>query len=299
MKTERKEGQDDKPPTPPRLALCSARKGYITGTVLTKWPNWHIWRGCRRRKHCACWQLWETDHKSLWISKETIFCPFLRIGVVTACKRRGLLKQLDLSDEDGPIAPLSTIILISLNDLVRQWDRPEETADGKGKRFVETVRERYIYVPITSCNGTFRLQKVKKQRERWKTKARKGKDEKEDKTLKREKSPHLGGFLGHFYYKTGEIENLTIFWPTDWGCGHTYIYIYIYAVVLLSGPSLAFWGVIIWAKFAFYKTLFVKNTIKIGVSALFFWKKNWRAQIWGVIIWAKLVIFKMQSTWPK
>ena len=42
-------------------------------------------------------------------------------------------------------------------------------------------------------------------------------------------------------------------------------------VVLLSGPSLAFWGVIIWAKFVFYKTLFVKNTIKIGVSAPF-WK---------------------------
>ena len=78
-----------------------------------------------------------------------------------------------------------------------------------------------------------------------------------------------------------------------------HIYIYIYAVVLLSGPSLAFWGVIIWAKFVFYKTLFVKNTIKIGVSALFFLKKKLRAQIWGVIIWAKLVIFKMQSTWPK
>ena len=44
-------------------------------------------------------------------------------------------------------------------------------------------------------------------------------------------------------------------------------------MVLLSGPRLAFWGVIIWAEFAFYKTLFVKNTIKIGVSALF-WNKN-------------------------
>ena len=52
-----------------------------------------------------------------------------------------------------------------------------------------------------------------------------------------------------------------------------YIYIYMHAVVLLSGPSLAFWGVIIWAKFAFYETLFIKNTIKIGVSALFL-KKN-------------------------
>ena len=50
--------------------------------------------------------------------------------------------------------------------------------------------------------------------------------------------------------------------------------IYIYAVVLLSGPSLAFWGVIIWAKFVFYKTLFVKKHYKIGVSALCFLKKN-------------------------
>ena len=43
---------------------------------------------------------------------------------------------------------------------------------------------------------------------------------------------------------------------------HVCVYIYIYAVVLLSGPSLAFWGVIIWAKFAFYKTLFVKKHYK-------------------------------------
>ena len=44
-----------------------------------------------------------------------------------------------------------------------------------------------------------------------------------------------------------------------------YIYIYIYvniAVVLLSGPSVAFWGVIIWAKFVCYKTMFVENVIK-------------------------------------
>ena len=40
---------------------------------------------------------------------------------------------------------------------------------------------------------------------------------------------------------------------------YVYIYIYIYVVMLLSGPSLAFWGVIIWAKFVFYKTLFVKK----------------------------------------
>ena len=51
--------------------------------------------------------------------------------------------------------------------------------------------------------------------------------------------------------------------------------LYIYAVVLLSGPSLAFWGVIIWAKFVFYKTLFVKKHYKNrGFSTFFFWKKN-------------------------
>ena len=78
------------------------------------------------------------------------------------------------------------------------------------------------------------------------------------------------------------------------------LYIYIYMLwcyylgqvwpfeVLLSGPSLLI-----------TKHCLSKNTIKIGVSALFFCKKKLRAQIWGVIIWAKLVIFKMQSTWPK
>ena len=39
--------------------------------------------------------------------------------------------------------------------------------------------------------------------------------------------------------KLGPVNNFT-----------AYIYIY---VVLLSGPSLAFWGVIIWAKYAFTK----------------------------------------------
>ena len=51
-------------------------------------------------------------------------------------------------------------------------------------------------------------------------------------------------------------------------------YIYIYAVKLLSGPSLGFSKVIIWAKFVFFKTLLAQNTIKIGVSALFVWKKK-------------------------
>ena len=87
----------------------------------------------------------------------------------------------------------------------------------------------------------------------------------------------------------------------------TYIYIYsrsyIYmgtAVVLLSGPSLAFWRVIIWAKFVFLQnTVCQKKHYKIEVSAPFFFEKKLCAQIWGVIIWAKLAIFKLQSTWPR
>ena len=46
--------------------------------------------------------------------------------------------------------------------------------------------------------------------------------------------------------------------------------IYIYAVELLSGPSLALLEVIIWSKFVFSKTPIAKKHYKIGVSALFF-----------------------------
>ena len=55
---------------------------------------------------------------------------------------------------------------------------------------------------------------------------------------------------------------------------HIYIYIYACAVVLLYGPSLAFWGVIIWAKFAFYKTLFVKKHYKNRGFSTFLLTKN-------------------------
>ena len=55
---------------------------------------------------------------------------------------------------------------------------------------------------------------------------------------------------------------------------YIYIYIYIYAVELLSGPSLGFLKVIVWSKFVFYKRqIDKKNTIKIGVSTLFFENK--------------------------
>ena len=76
-----------------------------------------------------------------------------------------------------------------------------------------------------------------------------------------------------------------------------YIYIYISC------------RVIIWAKFrvfqsyylgqvCFVKTLFAKNTIKIGVSA-FFSEKKVCTKISTVIIWAKLAIFMLQQTWPR
>ena len=40
-----------------------------------------------------------------------------------------------------------------------------------------------------------------------------------------------------------------------------YIYIYMHAVEWLCGPSLAIWGVIIWAKFVFQHCLW-KDTLK-------------------------------------
>ena len=47
--------------------------------------------------------------------------------------------------------------------------------------------------------ATFRLQNVKKRRERQKTKAREGEDEKEDETLKHGKPHIMRGFLGHTF----------------------------------------------------------------------------------------------------
>ena len=73
----------------------------------------------------------------------------------------------------------------------------------------------------------------------------------------------------------------------------------MHAVVLLSGPSLAFWGVIIWAKFVFLQNTVCQKHYKIRGFSTFFFEKKLRAQIRGVIIWAKLAIFKLQSTWPR
>ena len=56
-----------------------------------------------------------------------------------------------------------------------------------------------------------------------------------------------------------------------------FIYIYIYIYMLWSyylGHAWGFLMVINWATFVFLKTLFVKNTIKIGVSADLFSKKE-------------------------
>ena len=52
----------------------------------------------------------------------------------------------------------------------------------------------------------FRFENVKKQRERRKTKAEKGKDKKEEESFKDEKSPFRWGcFMADFDYRTGEL----------------------------------------------------------------------------------------------
>ena len=55
-----------------------------------------------------------------------------------------------------------------------------------------------------------------------------------------------------------------------------FLSLYMCAVELLIGPSLAIFKVIIWAELVFL-TLFVKNIMKIGASALFYKKKFVRA----------------------
>ena len=53
-----------------------------------------------------------------------------------------------------------------------------------------------------------------------------------------------------------------------------YIYIYIYAVRLLSGPSLALLEVIIWSKFVFSKTPIAKKHYKNRGFSPFFLEKT-------------------------
>ena len=103
--------------------------------------------------------------------------------------------------------------------------------------------------------GHFEASKSQEAEGKTKTKARKGKDEKEDKTLKREKPPHQVWwfFWVNFCYKTGDKLK---FWPFFGPLIEVMaIYIYIYAVKLLSGPSLGFLNVIIWSKLGFLNVM--------------------------------------------
>ena len=81
--------------------------------------------------------------------------------------------------------------------------------------------------------------------------------------------------------------------------GDPHIYIYIYAVKLSSGPSLALLEVIIWSKFVFSKTPIAKKHYKNRGFSPFFLEKKLRAKILEVIIWSKLAFFKTQSTWTR
>ena len=93
----------------------------------------------------------------------------------------------------------------------------------------------YIYIYNLIRWATFGLQKVMKQRERWKTKAIQGRDEKEDKILKSEKNPtpSVGVFLGHFLlYNWGNRIFWFFFCPLIEVMA-VYIYTYTYIIIYL------------------------------------------------------------------
>ena len=142
----------------------------------------------------------------------------------------------------------------------------------------------FFYMPITSFGGLFGGFKMSETEGDKKNQGKKAEKAKKKKRPKHEVHPPFGWVScgGDFYYKIGDILR---FWsqPAHQERFESYIYIYIYIYmlwcyylgqvwpfeVLLSGPSLPV-----------YKTLFVKkNTINIGVSALFFWKKIARANL--------------------
>ena len=100
-------------------------------------------------------------------------------------------------------------------------------------------------------------------------------------------------------------QNLTMkmakIWPASNFTAHThthiYIYIYICAVELLSGPSLAFSGFIIWSKFVFLNTVCPQHYKNRGFST--FLNKKLRTNISGVIIWSKLALLKRTQLGPE
>ena len=129
-------------------------------------------------------------------------------------------------------------------EMVREHQNLTGARGNKKAREREREREIYIYdnniyiymyIYMTIAYNlirwaTFRLQKVKKQRERWKIKARKGKDEKEDKNWNmKNQTSEFWFFQSHFLLlNAGKLNILPCFGP-DWGCGHICTYIFMYA----------------------------------------------------------------------
>ena len=80
----------------------------------------------------------------------------------------------------------------------------------------------------------FRLQDVEKQRERRKTKAKKGRKKKEEKTWKHEAPTNLCFFCPLFTIKLGKMKFLDKRYPPDI---HIYIYIYTYIYIYIASLS--------------------------------------------------------------
>ena len=77
------------------------------------------------------------------------------------------------------------------------------------------------------------------------------------------------------------------------------MYIYICAVRLLSGPSLALLEVIIWSKFVFSKTPIAKKHYKNRGFSPFFLEKKIVHKKFGSYYLVQVGVFKMQSTWTR
>ena len=95
----------------------------------------------------------------------------------------------------------------------------------------------YIYMPETTWWVPFRRQDVEKQMVRKKTKAKKGRRKKEEKTWKHETSPQICVFFWPFFtIKLGKMKFLDKRYPPG---GFSPMCIYIYGLGLVLGPPLS------------------------------------------------------------
>ena len=205
----------------------------VFGLPMLPFPSVFIWKHCFQRHfkqhiliRAIFWKLgsgsrWKLGPGQIWGPKKAILVQNLTFILLTFLASHKTKTKLNASavclKKTSKIVPEPNFQ--NGNNWSRTWPH---------SIYASLSVYIYIYAYILIQWATFRLQKFKKQRERWKNKATKRQRWERRQNMETWKKTHTwcGGFSVPFFtIKLGKIEILTLFSPTDWGYGHIYIYI--------------------------------------------------------------------------